>query len=685
MATRMRTGLESTIAPFDDGLIGGFDEFDLAATDSPQREGKVFKNTGDSLKKRFNEDADSAKKAWKEGNEGRAILRYAGIAGGTFGDVLGAPLDAVFEVSGINAGLEYLMKKGLDTETGKKILKVIEDNPEYAKDVAAVLDVASTLPAGKVLKNFVNDAFHNLETKVEGGTIGDLLHQRKVQEAEIAGLPVPAKDNFYNSFSPALVAAAMPDAIRDAAKTRFSPTQVATTRASGMPAGKRQEIAKVLEEGEKKVEELRKQLPTGNSKEDKKNRASLNAKIIKARTKAESDAMAVAVAANQLQRQRYGETSGMFAKGSPMDKYQYLATDIPVSDTEQLSKYLRGGELGSGDIPEVVVQRHLEDFRQAVASKDKNSVVDIINPNVRDISKEYASKPYGRGGSMVYQLFTEGNDEGIGGVANLPGAPDAYEYAKAAKTVDILSGKPSVWGSRPEGLFPYPAKIFGPRGTGELSLVPERLGGEGIGFRRAEITSKPKGVAEVLQAVRKAESGDQLTANEAKLVAAYNRTNVRRPDEAYPNLQHVGTSHTSRLKEYGGVHDMFTIKDGDTMLSSLSDDSDLFGQSFLGAKKSLSAITPIASRTLGDSGEGTALRNRRYLTKDDVNAYISTEQIENLSGVPKKEGEQAIAYQLRAIAEMEKKPELRDYAEVLKNVLLTSITFSGNNQFGEEE
>ena len=683
MATRARTGLESTVDTFDAGLIGGFDEFGLTDIDQPQREGKVFKNTGDSLKKRWNEDRASTAKAFDEGNYGRAFLRGLGMAGGTVGDVVGAPLDAVFEVSGINAGLEYLMKKGLDTETGKKILKVVEENPEYAKDVAAFLDTASAIPSVKLLKNVVNDAFHNLETKVEGGTIGDLLHKRKVEAAKIAGLPEPTRDNFYNSYSPPLVAAGLVDAVGNAVKDRFSPTQRATTKASGMPAGKRKEIKRVLEEGEKKAEEIRKQIPT--APEEKAN--SLKIKARKATEKAESDAMAVAVAANQLQRQRYGETSGMFAEDSPMSRYQYVATDVPVDDTDRLLKYLTGEDtpvLGNAGIPDVVAQRHLNDFREAVAPKGKKSMVDIINPNVRGIGGEYSNKPYGRKGSTIYQLFTEGNEEAKGGVTNLPGAPDAYEFAKAAKTVDVLTGKPPVWGSRPEGLLPYPARLFGPKGTGDLSLVPKSLGGEGIGFNRAEVTSKNKGVGEIMLAVRKAQRGEALSANEEKLVKAYNRTNVRRPDEDYPDLQHVGSTHTSTLKEYGGVHDMFSIDDGTTMFSSLSDNSDLFGLDFLDAKQQLSAITPIAKRTLGDSGEGTQFRADRYPTKENVNKFVSTKQVEELSGVPKKEGEKAIAYQIRAIAEMEKKPELRDYAEVLRNTLLTGVTFSGNNQFGEE-
>ena len=83
----------------------------------------TFRNTIDKIGDRWTEDNFSD--SFKEGNYSRGALRLAGAAGGTFGDILGPLLDLVFEATGINNGLDKLIKKGLDTETGQKKHPVI--------------------------------------------------------------------------------------------------------------------------------------------------------------------------------------------------------------------------------------------------------------------------------------------------------------------------------------------------------------------------------------------------------------------------------------------------------------------------------------------------------------------------------------------------------------------------------
>ena len=583
----------------------------------------TFRNTIDKIGDRWTEDNFSD--SFKEGNYSRGALRLAGAAGGTFGDILGAPLDLVFEATGINNGLDKLIKKGLDTETGQKLYNLAKDNPEYAADIGAFLDTVSALPAGKLLKNSINDVFHNLETKVEGGRLGEYLHKKRVEAAEKAGLPPPEKPNFYNSFSPPLVGMGIIDSTASSLKDRFSPTQVATTRASGIPTGKREELAKVLKEG------------TFN------------------------DAAAVALAAQTLQKQRYGTGPAIMDNLSPINRYNYAGMDIPIEDTETLTRLMGGSE-----IPDEVVQKHIRELRQAVADpKSKRpTTVDVINPNARNIHTEFANQPMGMSPmSTINKVFRDAN------IQKLPADLTIFELAKAAKTVDNLKSKPSM---KELGKAPF-RKLQGKTALDR----PDPL----------KMSGGVQGVDDVLNAVRKKAAGEKLTERQEQLVRAYNKAKVN-PAEGL--FQHVNSSHVSAVKELGGVHDMFSFLDGDTMFSSIQDAHDLFGRTFIGAAKDKVATTPIAKRVLGKESETTARRNERYPAKDDIGSFIKPEQlkkIEDISGVSRKPKENVVDYQLRAIAEMQRKPELRDYAQVLKNSLMTAVgtpvLIGGNNQYEE--
>jgi len=576
----------------------------------------IFSNTVESLNNRwFGKDMDALKKAWGEDNYARSLLRGLGIAGGSVGDVVALPFDAAFEALGINDKIGEYIKKGLDTETGKKILKLIAENPEYAGDIKATLDTLSAIPAAKVGKTIINDLFHNLETKVEGGTTGAIIQAAREKAATFQGKDLPDKPNFYNSapLRIPLVGGGLVDSVFYTLNDRLNPFQRATTRASGFPTGKRREMASLINKGK------------------------------------ESDAMGALATARMQQEQRYGAAPTMFGKDTPLHKYMYLDTGVPATDTQRIAELI-----GGKDIPDDVVQRHIVDFQKAVLAPTiaqrvnpalQGTTIDVPNPNARKGSAEYAAQPMDKApSSAVNKMFKEDR------LADLPPDTTMNDLARAAKAADDLNS--------PRGLVP---------------LVKDAVKGK----KRPDLGGKVEATNYMLKALDKSRKGKKLTEKEQQALDFFNETNV---NPTVAGMQHVGTSHISQLKEYGGVHDMYSMQGGDTLFGSMSDKHDLFGANFLRPAQEKAAIFPIQKRTLGEDTAVTAARKERFLTKEDVNRIIPTESLEKISGVPKKPKETAVKYHLRAIAEMRKKPELRDYAEALMNLGIVGTLGVSNRQ-----
>ena len=576
----------------------------------------IFDNTAESLRNRWvGKDMEALQAAIDEGNYPRAGLRGLGAIGGTIGDIVAMPFDAAFEVLGINDKIGEYIKKGLDTETGKKVVQLIAENPEYAGDIKATLDTLSAIPAFKVSKTILNDLFHNLETKVEGGTPGALIQAAREKVAALQGKDAPDKPNFYNSapLRIPLVAGGLVDSAFYTLNDRLNPFQRATTRASGFPAGKRSEMANLINKGES------------------------------------SDAMGALATARMQQEQRYGAAPAMFGKDTPLHKYMYLDTGVPATDTQRIAQLI-----GGKDIPDEVVQRHLVDFQKAVLAPTRmqrlnpasqGTTVDVPNPNARRGSSEYAAQPMDQApGSAVNKMFREDR------LADLPPDTTMNDLARAAKAADDLNS--------PRGLVP---------------LVKDAVKGK----KRPDLGGKVEATKYMLKALDKSRKGKKLTDKEQQALDFFNETDVR-PTEA--GMQHVGTSHISQLKEYGGIHDMYSMQSGDTLFGSMSDKHDLFGANFLRPAQEKAAIFPIQKRTLGEDKAVTAARKERFLTKEDVNQIIPTASLEKVSGVPKKPKETAVDYHLRAIAEMRKNPETRDYAEALMNLGIVGTLGASNRQ-----
>lgn len=548
--------------------------------------------------------------AGNRGEYGRALLRAGSDIVGAAGDVVAAPFAALFELTGLDKAVQKLIEKGLDTETGKSIVELAKENPKYAKDISNVVDILSVIPGAKLSKDLVNDVFHNMRTKVEGGTIGDAVQKARTKVAEYQGKPAPEKPNFYNSPQAPLVLGEAFNSLFNAANDRFNPFQRATTRASGIPTGKRKETARLLNKGEA------------------------------------ANAIGELATARMMQAQRYGEVPAMFDKGSPLERYTYVATDIPANDVEKLASLM-----GSKDIPKEVVDRQLNDF---LVSQTKNSrfnspsqgtMVDVYNPNTRNASSEFANQPMDQApGSALHKMFKEDR------IKALPKDTTPYELMKAAKTADNL--------------------------TGQQSVLDRALKGS-----RLDLGGKVQATNYILKALNKRKQGKDLTDKETKALAEYDKTKVNEAKAG--EIQHAASSHVSALKELGGIRDVSSMEGMNKLYTSMSDNNDLFGTNFVNPLQSRASFFPIQKRELSESRATTDARLERYLTKQDVDRLIPTTDLERISGVPKQKGEKATNYHLRAIAEMRKNPETRDYAEVLYNTLLTTYVGSSNKNMEE--
>tara|TARA_R110000851_G_scaffold96526_2_gene209478 strand:- start:83 stop:1840 length:1758 start_codon:yes stop_codon:yes gene_type:complete len=540
----------------------------------------------------------------------RAFGRAGGDILGAAGDVVAAPVNMVFEMTGLNDGIKALVKMGLETETGKELITLAKENPKYAKDITNFIDIVSIIPGSQLSKGILNDVFHNMKTKVEGGYVGDVVQKARTKLAESQGKSAPEKPNFYNSPQAPLILGEALNSLTSSVIDRFNPAQRATTRASGIPTGKRKEVASILERGEP------------------------------------ANAMAEAVTARMMQAQRYGEVPSMFGKGSPLERYTYAATDIPATDLNKLASVI-----GGRDIPDAVVNRHVKDFKEtqlkegSVNKPSQGTMVDVYNPNTRNAATEFANQPMDQApGAALHKMF---RDERL---ATLPKGTTPFELMKASKTADRLNGQQGV--------------------LERVSNGP-----------RLNIGGKVSAANYILKSLEKQKQGKKLTDKETKALAEYNKTPLNKADEL--GFQHGASSHTSALKELGGVRDTSSLMGMDRMFTTMSDKNDIFGLNFLSPKQDRASIFPIQQRNLNDSRATTEARLERYMTKNDVDSTTSTVDIEKISGVPRKKGEKPTNYQLRAIAEMRTKPELRDYAEILQNVLLTGYVGSSNTRMEE--
>lgn len=224
----------------------------------------------------------------RQGNFERAMQEYdqgqlnaldvgtaaLGETAGMLGDLVDIPVTLTYNTLVPDAAQQWietnaaeLVKSGLDTAAGQALLR-LRENPKDRVGMDALMNIATILPAGKSLKNFINAAAGNTETLVRGGVIGDLADKyknikgEKVVDSSLAKANASGKGegiNFYGGGAPTQFLSmfgqglnAIPPALRDI----LSPQAIANQRVKGVGSGKAEEIVRGAQDAEKTAQSM---------------------------------------------------------------------------------------------------------------------------------------------------------------------------------------------------------------------------------------------------------------------------------------------------------------------------------------------------------------------------------------------------------------------------------------------
>lgn len=604
----MATGLENPwIAP---------EAFDINAVEPND------KVTSDSrIAKRWQEDIQNINPDIESGKINRAegILRLLGVLGGTVADLAGAPLDFALNELGVNDAIAKQVKKLAETEKGQQLVKWSQENPEATKDILAGMDVASAFPGLKTVQKGVDKAARGSYTMVEGGTLGNAVHEVRKKFAEHKGLPEPKKANFYNT-GPIMFVGDMLDGAVGGLADSVIPSRIAAARQSGFLGNARKEIKENLAAG--------------------------------STNKAEQ----AAIAKRMLALQAGAGEPGMFTSTSPLGRSSFLETGINVAGPK--SRWSRGvdwnqegldkvkGYLMRDGLDEQAADRVIADFKQNVFSNQggnnlskfaeflnpskEGMFVDVWNPNTGQSFRELGIKPMPQAaGTTLNKIFT-----------------------------------PETWKKIPDEIK-----------NDEFLLAKMTKLADSQEFRGDK--GQTAAFMDILDAVKRQKlgTGDVDTKHVAILKALDEVKGVRPGNEVDPR-QYLGSSYVSgKMPALGGVHTISVLdKVGLTprLTNVVGDKHDIFGSNFLNPQLDMSVVIPPQSRMLGKENASTLAKRNKYLNRNEWDGVSgideSVKQMELLSGIPKLPNESAQDYQLRAIAYFKGRPEMQDYLKSAKNL-----------------
>ena len=619
----MATGLESTV---ESGDPFGMDvEFN---TDQPSR-----------LAQRWSGDVPEAIESFQEGdiNAGSALLRVFGAIGGTTADVVGLPFDALLNALGVNDKIAEGVQAILETDTGQQLLKVAQDNPEEAKNLLAVMDIASFFPAVKGLKNVINSSAGDARTLVEGGTLGDIIHQSRVKAAEKRGETPPKKGNFYSN--PALFLGDMADGlIKGTIPDSLYPPAIAAKRQSGFGSNSRAEIRNQVAEGNFKVAEQ------------------------------------AALAKRMLSQQAGRGEPPMLTKGSPLYENYILEADIPVAFPNKRGANPRNvnwNEEGLDRIRTILKEGGLD---------EKAAERFLTDIKVNTFSNQGASGWQAKLADLKDRL--DPSKEGMKVDVWSPSAGDAYRelgmvpFSQAPGTTLNRLFDPKKWNSLPENIrtdFNLMAKIS--------KVADDEKFRKSFGNKNPD--TQVAAANRIIKAVTKREKNpDKLDAQEQAILKRLDEEQTIKPLDDI-GRQFASLTYPSSLYALGGTHvtSMLadTVEKGKKGMFSLtpqltnvlSDRHDIFGTDFLFPQMNKSVIIPPLSRQLGNEGKTTERRNVFQTGKSGTKVPAEEmARLEKLSGVPFDPSidKNLVDYHTRAIGQFKTKAEAQDYLTAIKNI-----------------
>ena len=181
---------------------------------------------------RFSDDLSLA--AEGEINPAQVALRAAGEGAGLVGDGIGAVVGAVLP-DFVEEGIGQVIQGVMDTGPAKIALKWMEENPEHARDVVSLINVASLIPVNPVkgVGKLAQNAPNKLSNFYGGGKLGGIY--------DIAsGAPTSVAHALNDTFNPKAAAnyrAGVPSRLKAVAKETMEGPKVeqAFIRGEGGP------------------------------------------------------------------------------------------------------------------------------------------------------------------------------------------------------------------------------------------------------------------------------------------------------------------------------------------------------------------------------------------------------------------------------------------------------------------
>lgn len=614
----------------------------------------------------------------KDASDPRRYLRGAGAIAGLFGDVIAAPIEALTpqSVSDLfSQGADYLVN---ETDAGKAVIEFAKENPESAKDILDVLNIAGAVPAFKIIakagtagiksalgksggalskaKAGVGGSIgsssmsmavaRNMPTLQQGGMFGDVLDIGRTVKgtgddlrtySEIAkgtGRNPKTGINFYAGGTPVKAVSTAGEAIRAtprAIRELTSPQALADYRATGMSLNAR-----------------KRELP-------------------KADTPLEYSGT------HAMQTQMKKQNDGLNAPLNDIDS--------PLMIKARLGEYNLLDNASIPDInktmfkgiPDDIASRHLNHIK-AVHGIDgtKPATLSIKPPKTNGIARELL------GTESTGDAFIKGLTQG-----------DLMKTFKQAHGVKKIDGK---------GMVELTQVGVGLNSDVYKSLL-RRLGSDGKGNY-----SKPSIIKNVITARAKEQRGLPLGKLENKILNAWKKSGNKGTvplatvkdasgktvsgkkmadmGDIIGDTLTTSGSYLSKSKELGGVNYVMTHSlKGNKSYVTMSDGSDLFGIG--GGPKNAPDIivaTPTqeiihGSKRVATTKDGKKIPQRfdkkrtqqaRKNEKRDLAKGIK--ELEERSGIKKKSNETPQNYHKRVLRDFKAKPTSQDYKQALSNI-----------------
>lgn len=579
----------------------------LAAIDNKKEELSSYRKSVN----RFSSDIESY--AQGDISAPELNLRLLGEGAGLFGEALSYPVSAIWNAlptEGINQAVGQAAQAVMGTDPAQQALQYLQENPRTARNLGALGNIASLVPAGRATKAIPNRLAANTETIVGGFGLPFYGGGKGQQGLSFLGETIEA----------------IPQTLTDA----FVPSQAATARATGLGARRRAEISSGTEKG-------------GD--------------------------YASAIAGDYMARQRGSRMSpdkaSSLIEGAPIGVSNYKASGLNArTDRQAITEAVFDG----GDIPPTVAQRHLDDiYAGHEINRKLNSTKDVeiaVKRPDAPASKSIGVEASGQGtGAYVTRAFASKTPDAYLNVKKAMTKDKGAELDR--KDMIEIAQISGGFNNKVYNKIAKEAKrkLKTINIEGQQSVVDTILRARLKQKYGKKLNDKEKTFLDIWENQKSpvATIKDDL----GNVVSSKTLDGIKEGE----GIVHLATGYYSSAKELGGVRNTVSFDfDKGKMYSTVSDGHDMFGLDPMGGH-GLVTIVPTQVVDL----KTKRFDNARFKTRDKKAELQAAEDLEARTGIPMNKGESPIAYNKRVIGEYKAPVELQDYLGVGRRVGETGL------------